>query len=75
MCWDERWFYIEQKFTVGENLAAVGWVKGMLRDARGSINPQEALERATPGVVSPPMPEAIVQWNALTREKLQAGDN
>jgi acyl-CoA thioesterase FadM len=75
MCWDERWFYIEQKFTVGENLAAVGWVKGMLRDARGSVKPQEALERATPGVVSPPMPDAIMQWNALTREKLQAGDN
>ena len=75
MCWDERWFYIEQKFTVGENLAAVGWVKGMLRDARGSINPQEVVERMTLGVVSPPMPEAIVQCNALTREKLQAGDN
>lgn len=73
MCWDERWFYIEQKFTVGDNLAALGWVKGMLRDTRGIIKPQEALERATPGVMSPPMPEAIAQWNALTREKLQAG--
>ena len=75
MCWDERWFYIEQRFIVRDGLAAVGWVKGMLRDARGSVNPQHALERVTPGVVSPPMPEAIAQWNELTREKLQTGGN
>lgn len=72
LCWDDRWFYIEQRFTGCEGLAAVGWVKGMLRDARGSVNPQEVLERIAPGVVSPPMPDTIAQWNELTREKLNA---
>jgi acyl-CoA thioesterase FadM len=72
LCWDDRWFYIEQRFTGREGLAAVGWVKGMLRDARGSVNPQEVLERIAPGVVSPPMPDTIAQWNELTREKLNA---
>jgi acyl-CoA thioesterase FadM len=33
VCWDERWFYIEQTFGGREGLAAVGWVKGILRDA------------------------------------------
>jgi hypothetical protein len=47
----------------------------MLRDARGSLAPQQVLERVAPGVHSPPMPEAIAQWNALTREKLQATDS
>jgi hypothetical protein len=70
VCWDDRWFYIEQRFSAREGLAAVGWVKGMLRDAHGSVNPQEALERVEPGVVSPPMPDAILQWNELTRDKL-----
>jgi len=28
MCWDERWFYIEQTFTGRDGLAAAGWVKG-----------------------------------------------
>lgn len=70
VCWDDRWFYIEQRFSGREGLAAIGWVKGMLRDARGSVNPQEALERVEPGVVSPPMPDAIAQWNELTRDKL-----
>lgn len=73
VCWDERWFYLEQTFTGREGLAAVGWVKGVLRAPSGNVSPQEALERVTPGIVSPPMPEAIASWNELTREKLQAG--
>ena len=75
ICWDERWFYIEQTFTGRDGLAALGWVKGMLRDASGSLAPQQVLERVAPGVLSPPIPESIAQWNALTREKLQAGDS
>ena len=73
VCWDDRWFYIEQTFTGSKGLAAVGWVKGMLRDSRGSVEPQMVLERVAPGVVSPPMPEAIAAWNELTREKLAGG--
>lgn len=73
ICWDERWFYIEQTFTGREGLAAVGWVKGILRDARGSVDPQKVVEGLEPGVVSPPMPDAIAQWNELTREKLGNG--
>ena len=70
VCWDDRWFYIEQKFAGEQSLAAIGWVKGMLRDKRGAINPQDPLSRVAPGIASPPMPESIAQWNELTREKL-----
>ncbi|MFP5237689.1 MAG: thioesterase family protein [Acidobacteriota bacterium] len=73
VCWDERWFYLEQTFTGDEGLAAVGWVKGMLREPAGAVNPQAVLEKIEPGVVSPPMPETIAAWNELTREKLQSG--
>jgi acyl-CoA thioesterase FadM len=73
VCWDERWFYMEQTFIGSKGLAAVGWVKGMLRGPEGSLDPQGILEMVSPGIVSPPMPEAIVTWNELTREKLQAG--
>jgi acyl-CoA thioesterase FadM len=72
VCWDERWFYIEQTFNGNEGLAAVGWVKGALRSPAGIVAPQTVLERIEPGVVSPPMPEAIAAWNGLTREKLQS---
>jgi acyl-CoA thioesterase FadM len=70
VCWDERWFYIEQTFEGREGLAAVGWVKGVLRDRCGTIEPQTAIETVAPGAVSPSKPEAIAAWNELTREKL-----
>jgi acyl-CoA thioesterase FadM len=70
VCWDDRWFYIEQTFTGSKGLAAMGWVKGILRDAKGSVDPQQVIASVAPGVVSPPMPNAIATWNELTREKL-----
>jgi len=72
VCWDERWFYIEQTFTGEQGLAAVGWVKGALRSPAGVVAPQTALEQIAPGIVSPPMPDTIAAWNELTREKLQS---
>jgi acyl-CoA thioesterase FadM len=74
VCWDERWFYIEQTFTGKEGLAAVGWVKGLLRGPDGNLDPQKVLETVSPRAVSPPIPEAIATWNELTREKLQGGN-
>ena len=73
VCWDERWFYIEQTFTGSKGIAAVGWVKGILRNAQGSIAPQSVIDSIEPGTLSPPMPESIATWNELTREKLAAG--
>jgi hypothetical protein len=48
VCWDERWFYIEQTFTGRDGLAAVGWVKGILRDTHGSVEPQTVIEGVAP---------------------------
>jgi acyl-CoA thioesterase FadM len=73
ICWDDRWFYIEQTFTGRRGLAAVGWIKGVLRDSDGTIDPQRVISGVAPGVVSPPMPETIAAWNELTREKLAGG--
>jgi acyl-CoA thioesterase FadM len=73
ICWDNRWFYIEQTFTGKRGLAAIGWVKGVLRNRDGIVNPQRVIDGVASGTLSPPMPEAIANWNELTREKLQAG--
>jgi acyl-CoA thioesterase FadM len=73
VCWDDRWFYMEQTFTGSEGLAAVGWVKGLLCGPDGTVDPQTVLETIAPGVMSPTMPESIATWNELTREKLQGG--
>lgn len=73
VCWDERWVYMEQIFTGRRGLAAIGWVKGALRNRAGVVDPRRAVEGVAPGMCSPQMPEAIANWNALTREKLEAG--
>jgi hypothetical protein len=73
VCWDERWFYIEQSFTGSQGLAARGWVRGLLRSAEGNLDPQEVMEAVSPGAMSPPVPESIAMWNELMREKLQSG--
>lgn len=73
VCWDERWFYIEQTFTGRDGLAAVGWVKAVLRDKQGNLSPQQVIKSVAPAAVSPPVPESIAAWNELTREKLQSG--
>jgi acyl-CoA thioesterase FadM len=72
ICWDDRWFYLEQTFTGRRGLAAVGWIKGILRDSDGTVDPQRVIAGVAPGLVSPPMPDAIAGWNELTREKLAA---
>jgi len=69
--WDSRWFYMEQVFTGDEGLAAVGWVKGALRDRNGVVAPQRVLDMVEPGIETPELPEAIATLNELTREKLQ----
>jgi acyl-CoA thioesterase FadM len=74
VCWDDRWFYMEQLFTSRAGLAAVGWIKGALRNRDGVVDPQSVIEGVAPELVSPPVPETILQWNELTREKLQASD-
>ena len=45
----------------------------MLRDPQKTVEPQKVIAQVAPGVVSPPMPEAIAAWNELTREKLAGG--
>jgi hypothetical protein len=73
VCWDERWFYVEQIFSVGESRVAVGWVKGVLRGAAAIVPPQTVIEQVAPGLASPPIPESFATWNDLTREKLAGG--
>ena len=79
LCWDEKWFYMEQVFRSHvsrsqEGLVAIAWVKGLFRATDGNVPPQRIVEMIAPGTVSPPVLESIEQWNGLTKEKLQSGE-
>jgi acyl-CoA thioesterase FadM len=74
VCWDEKWFYMEHIFRSPEGLVAIAWVKGLCRGREGNIPSQRIVDLVAPGAVSPPVAESLVQWNSLTKEKLQGGE-
>jgi acyl-CoA thioesterase FadM len=41
--WDEKWFYIEQRFMADGKLAAVGVIKGLFRGKSGNVPTEEML--------------------------------
>jgi acyl-CoA thioesterase FadM len=67
MCWDDKWFYFEQRFERNGELVAIGWVKGLLRGRNGNLRPAEILALAGLSTESPPMPAGIAQWQAALR--------
>ena len=71
VCWDEKWFYMEQVFRSREGLVAIAWVKGLFRAKDGNVAPQRIVDAIAPGAVSPPVPEALERWNDLTKGKLE----
>lgn len=47
--WDDKWFVMRQSFLVGDRLAAVGTVKGLLLKGREKIPPARVLELSSWG--------------------------
>ena len=73
LCWDERWFYMEQTTRSQEGLASTAWVKALFQDRGKNISPQAIVDMVQPEMVSPVVSESMVKWNELTREKLLEG--
>ncbi len=71
LCWDERWFYMEQTTRSREGLASTAWVKALFQDRGKNVLPQAIVDMVQPGVTSPAVSESMLKWNELTREKLQ----
>ena len=70
LCWDEKWFYMEQMFHSSDGLAAVAWVKGLFRGSDGNVPPQQIVDMFSPNQLSPPMLASIVHWNDISYEQL-----
>jgi len=62
LCWDEKWFFIEQRFVRQNELVAVGLVKGLLRGRSANIPTATVLEALNLRVASPEIPHAIRLW-------------
>lgn len=62
VCWDEKWFFIEQCFERAGTVVAVGLVKGLMRGPAGNVPTAEVLRAIDVTLASPDMPPAIRLW-------------
>lgn len=67
--WDEKWFYIEQRFLMGSGpkqgeVAAIGLVKGCFFDSRNKVTvpSRDVLQSIGYTSESPSLPPHIVDW-------------
>ncbi|HSU15143.1 acyl-CoA thioesterase [Longimicrobium sp.] len=60
--WDERWFFMEQRFTRRGELCAYGIVKIQFAGRGRRVAPQEMADAIHPGAESPPLPRAVRDW-------------
>ncbi len=53
ICWDEKWFFVEQIFTKEGEVAAMGIVKGLFRGPQGNVPTEKVLKSLGLQTVSP----------------------
>lgn len=68
VCWDERWFFIEQRFKSRGHEVAAGWIKGLFYGPHGKVPTSEVIKVLNYSSESPAMPSSIKIW--LESEKL-----
>lgn len=72
LCWDEKWFYMEQSFHSKAGPAAIAWVKGLFRNRQGNIPPQSIVDLVSLRAVSPPVSESLAKWNKTIKQRLNS---
>lgn len=72
LCWDDRWFYMEQRFARGGETAALAIVKARFMAADGRrLAPAEVVAATRHAVESPPMPPGVREW-VEAEERIQS---
>lgn len=67
LCWDDRWFFLEQRFERRGELVAIALVKGLFLGPAGRVPTQAVVDASGHGVASPPPPEPVAAWQAAER--------
>jgi acyl-CoA thioesterase FadM len=72
-CWDDKWFYFDQRIETGRGVAAVAVAKGLVRDRDGTVSPQKILQAINLSQPSPSFPESVSRW-LIAEQMLHIGD-
>lgn len=71
--WDERWFFMEQRFTRGGELVAHAVVKAQFTAPGGRVTPRMVVDASPYDMPSPPLPDAVREWQE-SEETLVRGE-
>ncbi len=69
MAWDERFFYLEQRFESDGNLLATGWIKAAFLSKGGLVTPKEVIGVSGLDIESPEPPDTVVRWKEFLISK------
>jgi acyl-CoA thioesterase FadM len=64
VCWDDKWFYFEQRFDRHGATYAHALARGLLLERGVKVPPSEAVLAMGGPAQSPPMSDAVRAWNA-----------
>lgn len=62
LCWDDKWFYMEQRIESGRGLHSVAYVRGLFRGRDGSVSTERLLARINHDGESPRFPPEVAHW-------------
>jgi acyl-CoA thioesterase FadM len=62
LCWDERWFYMEQRFTRDGDEIVRAIVRAAFIGPEGRVLPQQLVDASPWRLESPPMPAGVRRW-------------
>jgi acyl-CoA thioesterase FadM len=71
LTWDDKYFYIEQRFVTPGRLHAVGMVKGLFLHGRERVETREVLGALGIDMPPPDVPAVVQHWNDLAALKKQ----
>lgn len=71
--WDERDFYIEQRFERDGEVHAVGLIRGVFLGKEGRVPLAAILAAAGSEAASPPLPEWVETWRAALDAQSRRG--
>jgi acyl-CoA thioesterase FadM len=65
LTWDEKYFYMEQRFERRGVLHAVAFVKGVFLRGRNRVATAQVVAALDPTLKAPPMPDAVRHWKDM----------
>jgi acyl-CoA thioesterase FadM len=71
LTWDDKYFYMEQRFVAGGRLCAVALVKGLFLHRHERVESRAVLAALHVDLPAPDMPQVVRHWNDLATLKKQ----